>query len=1367
MMSSHRITTRSHSSRQNNNNNNNNNNRDDDLLPRLQPRSGDDDGQFDNSAAVAAASRNNDGEQQHGNHDDGLPSSTDGGNEPSRWSARLEKRGTVEYFTNNDDDESDESDEEEDDESNFEVGGGTRGRGRGADGTNNKKKNESDTEAEEEGGEDDYGSQTVANLRQLCKERGLKQGGKKEELVDRLTGYDNGEDDEEPNRATTRSRATNGTNNKKKNFVASLDQTMERLLYLHGKGMHLRENDTQRNWDEVYLHLYELEMEESYEGMPPSFQKNKYRTWFYQTIRIDWDDRRPGSRGNGPINPRPPYDIGQFNPTGKMTVDDARKEVEAFALYMEVETGVKKAVLPTLPGHGKYSKKFFQEGGRLAEVARMVGSMKSCLNNRAVKSTAIYEKALAILEEAGLVLKNSNELDAYYQSLGGNMLMGKFRQSSNHGSNASFYLVNLFNYCEIELLDDMELAAVDSVVKRVLQNVRADEKFALTRCVGDDEGDFFNNKILPLLPIIDKYITEHHSNPDYARIRGELTKKKPCSYCDDLGRPHDDWHRLPCVTDGQHDGTRESDGRSSQWIKANEDGGIHPSSTSGERLEELVREDLLVSRCSTHHRNDDQTRTERFIGGEDVEIPEFFSTHPKALLMVTIYLEVKKQLTGNKCAWTKEKFDYLSCLDGHHVVHQSEDESGGGYKPLRITYNGKERVFHLAKTIKEGLWKAVMNCKTIDELVQLLLTELPLILFIEACAHRAYHFLIGPKRIQGLSNYLSSQGHDIMADYFITEEPDSFVIDANEHTQYRRFVESEEVTTEETSNDDANNTDNNMDVDDDKDSPEFDVEDDKATSTEMIGGVDQNVLANSQLAVGYRKFGKCPLAPIKDGVRQQQYYYDDDYGALDGQNLFGHIHSATEDFGDMNVEEGEEYEAYRHLHLSLKESDEQYVELERKVDSMLTAKEREHNLAIESMESKLSAIIAANEEEKTMLLATIDERDAAIASYEEALDRRDATIDGQNAIIAANEEEKTKLLATIDDLSSLTKQMEKLTCESKEKDEKIAVMQVKHESDVVRLTEAHAAAIATKDEEMAVAISTKNEEMAALEADHAAAIATKDEEMTGLRDDCADRVAALEAARAFAISAKDEEMASMVIERNQTIESMQVERNTHVARLEATHRGKMEEMDREHNQIIESMKAAHAREITAYANRVAASHAAHARELSTKNEEMAVLEAAHAVEIATKDEEMAAAIATKNEEMAALETAISAKDEEMTDLRKEMADMQIDLVNACNYYHYHRQMTNNMQHQIDELMEEAEHNANILEENDECIIDYEEEVEYLQERVECLEAELQAELQDTKAALSEYESSTVVQVVSGIVFNSRKRHRVSVNNDDN
>ena len=65
------------------------------------------------------------------------------------------------------------------------------------------KMSNSDTEAEvEEGGEEYYSSQTVVNLRQLCKERGLKVGGKKQEIIDRLIDYDdemNNNEEEEDN----------------------------------------------------------------------------------------------------------------------------------------------------------------------------------------------------------------------------------------------------------------------------------------------------------------------------------------------------------------------------------------------------------------------------------------------------------------------------------------------------------------------------------------------------------------------------------------------------------------------------------------------------------------------------------------------------------------------------------------------------------------------------------------------------------------------------------------------------------------------------------------------------------------------------------------------------------------------------------------------------------------------------------------------------------------------------------------------------------------------------------------------------------------------------------------------------------------
>jgi hypothetical protein len=477
----------------------------------------------------------------------------------------------------------------------------------------------------------------------------------------------------------------------------------------------------------------------------------------------------------------------------------------------------------------------------------------------------------------------------------------------------------------------------------------------------------------------------------------------------------------------------------------------------------------------------------------------------------------------------------------------------------------------------------------------------------------------------------------------------------------------------------------------------FDVEDDKATSTE-IGGVDQNVPANSQLAVGYRKFGKYPLAPIKDGLRQQQYYYDGDHGALDGENLFGHIYSATEKFGDMNAEEGEEYEAYRHLQLSLKESDEQYDELEHEKDRMLAAKEREHNLVIEKMEARLSAIIATYEEEKSILLATIDERNATIAAHEETIDRRDATIN---------------------DLSSLTKQMEKLTCESKEKDEKIATMQVEHETAVAELTEDHRVEKETMMRDRVAAIES-------MQVEHETAVA----ELT---------------------EAHGVEKETMMRDRVAAIESMQVEHETAVAELTEDHRVEKETMMRELSTKDEEISDLREE----CANRVAALEADHARVISAKNEEISDLREECANRVAALEADHARVISAKNEEMAGLE-------EEMAGMEEEMADMQTDLRNACNYYHHYRRKSNNMERQIDELMEEVEHQANVLEETEDCIIDYEEEVEYLHEMVECRDVELQA----TKEALSEYESSTVIQAVSGIVLNSRKRRRVSVNNDE-
>ena len=119
-MSSHRITTRSRSSLQQQKKNNSDNN-DDDLLQR----EGDNDGQSDKStnAAVAATSRNNGGGNRKNNnkrHGISLPPS-DGGNQPRRQSARLEKLAVEHDESDEEDDESDEDDGDGD----FEHGGGT------------------------------------------------------------------------------------------------------------------------------------------------------------------------------------------------------------------------------------------------------------------------------------------------------------------------------------------------------------------------------------------------------------------------------------------------------------------------------------------------------------------------------------------------------------------------------------------------------------------------------------------------------------------------------------------------------------------------------------------------------------------------------------------------------------------------------------------------------------------------------------------------------------------------------------------------------------------------------------------------------------------------------------------------------------------------------------------------------------------------------------------------------------------------------------------------------------------------------------------------------------------------------------------
>jgi fructose-specific component phosphotransferase system IIB-like protein len=79
-----------------------------------------------------------------------------------------------------------------------------------------------------------------------------------------------------------------------------------------------------------------------------------------------------------------------------------------------------------------------------------------------------------------------------------------------------------------------------------------------------------------------------------------------------------------------------------------------------------------------------------------------------------------------------------------------------------------------------------------------------------------------------------------------------------------------------------------------------------------------------------------------------------------------------------------------------------------------------------------------------------------------------------------------------------------------------------------------------------------------------------------------------------------------------------------------------------------------------------------------------------------------------------------------------------------------------MKRQNDRLKEVAYHNANVLVAKKYCIIERERKVEHLE-----------GELKVTKASLREYESSSVIQLVSGVLKPwSNKRRRISVNDDD-
>jgi len=78
-----------------------------------------------------------------------------------------------------------------------------------------------------------------------------------------------------------------------------------------------------------------------------------------------------------------------------------------------------------------------------------------------------------------------------------------------------------------------------------------------------------------------------------------------------------------------------------------------------------------------------------------------------------------------------------------------------------------------------------------------------------------------------------------------------------------------------------------------------------------------------------------------------------------------------------------------------------------------------------------------------------------------------------------------------------------------------------------------------------------------------------------------------------------------------------------------------------------------------------------------------------------------------------------------------------------------------MMRQNDQLMEAAYNNAKVLVAKENCIVERERKVEHLE-----------GEIQVARACLRGYESSSVIQLVSGVLTWSNKRRRISVNYDD-
>ncbi len=596
--------------------------------------------------------------------------------------------------------------------------------------------------------------------------------------------------------------------------------------------------------------------------------------------------------------------------------------------------------------------------------------------------------------------------------------------------------------------------------------------------------------------------------------------------------------------------------------------------------------------CTDHHRIRDQSVASQVLSGKvqkedttycDVQLNRL-AIRRKSIVLIALHesgfdLET---LDVDSIDWPKVtihcaysglpiRYDEMEIADSHHALESCE---------LELEYNGV--CYKIEGMAKTDTISEIMNGDSEQGFAERLSDGLSITVAIRSSVHRLTH--------KGMSMIEKGQVAGVESPIVFHRAEKRVIIDASTYTQFQQFLPAEALVPREDDNE----------------------AEDEVAASEVVRSddIDEDTPGTPEFESTVHSGVVCPPTPTKENHRSK-------IGFMNLHAEFDLTKDVAEASSSSDANENEnDIDMGDVVGVDILRSEQEYEEKNRlkTTNRELSAANTKLLCKVAELEAAVAsgqAIIAANEEVETMLLARINERDATIAANEAEEKKLLAIIDERDATIARiSEEEETKLLATINDLSSLTKQMEKLTFESKEKDEKIATMQVEH--------------------------------------------------------------------------------------------------NTHVEELTDAHRVEKETMMRECNQTIESME-----------NRVAASDAAHA-------------------------------------------VAISTKDEEMSGLREEMADMQIDLRNACNSYHFYRRKTNNMQHQIDELMEEAEHKANVLEENENCINEYKEEVEYLHERVECLDVELQ----DTKAALSEYESSTFIQVVSAINPWSNKRRKISEDNDD-